>query len=561
MPTTDSKWDLPIKNKGKFKSYTNYKLVTASGSKEKAILNSGTYKGTKYTTTTDPGTGIRMVDNCYCVALGTYFTKGKYSGCGVGSKFLITTSTGKQYSVIQCDTKANKDTDISYHIYTTANNCITEFYYEKGKMPNKVAVAGSYGVLDQFSGYIVNVQPLSNDATGTNTTIDSNTNNSGSTIGEHELDREKLNPLIVTIDRNSIVNIDFDTLKKNDVVGVMIEAGYLYNSNHIKQSRYRNPRIDDQVKAVNRAGLSYALYAITRAKTTTEAKEELVELSFVINKYPPLLGVWIDIDLKSSIAINDRIVNTYKDYLVGLGLKSKIGIYATKSQLSKITWTKHCNDWSLWWVSHTKDMKIIDEVWSPEFFMLDDGVNKPVTAKYVTSGDDYQNPTGNYTEGVTGILSKPTKTGSYVSKSFPNYSDGSWHGGYDISVSTGTPVYAADGGVVYKSADITSPTFSDILNPSRPHNGGYYSYGRYVIVKCKTSNDHTYYMYYCHLSSRSVKQGDKINKGDLIGKSGNTGHSYGAHLHFEIRRDNDSHKVISPYDNFGKNYQNAKEYK
>lgn len=559
MAVIDSKWDLPIKNKGKFKSYTNYKLVTASGSKEKAILNSGTYKGTKYVTTTDPNTGIRMVDNCYCVALGTYFTKGKYAGCGVGSKFLITTSTGKQYSVIQCDTKANKDTDISYHIYTIANNCITEFYYEKGKMPNKVAVAGSYGTLDQFSGYVVNVQPLSKDAIGNSDNND--TVSSITVVEDNQLDRDKITPLIATIDRNSITNINFEELKKNDVVGVMVEAGYLYNSNHAKQSRYRNPQIDDQIKSINRANLPYALYAITRAKTTAEAKEELVELSFVINKYPPLLGVWINIDLKSSIDINDRIINTYKDYLVKLGLKNKIGIYATKSQLNKISWTKHCKDWFLWWVSHTADMKVIDEIWSPEFFMLNDGVNRPVTATYTINILYNVNTPSKYIAGVTGILGKPTKVGSYVPKRFPYYNNGSWHGGYDITVNSGTPVYAADGGEVYISKDITSPTYSDIINPNRPHNGGYYSYGRHVVIKCKTTNGNTYYMYYCHLSSRNVKKGDRINKGDLIGLSGNTGHSYGPHLHFEIRCDNDSHRVISPYDNFNRNYQNAKEYK
>ena len=37
-----------------------------------------------------------------------------------------------------------------------------------------------------------------------------------------------------------------------------------------------------------------------------------------------------------------------------------------------------------------------------------------------------------------------------------------------------------------------------------------------------------------HLSKRSVKVGQMVVQGQQIGKAGNTGHSFGSHLHFEI---------------------------
>ena len=58
------------------------------------------------------------------------------------------------------------------------------------------------------------------------------------------------------------------------------------------------------------------------------------------------------------------------------------------------------------------------------------------------------------------------------------------------------------------------------------------SYGNYVKIK----HDNKYYTLYSHMAYKSVtvKKGDKVKKGQVIGYMGNTGHSFGAHLHFEV---------------------------
>lgn len=45
-----------------------------------------------------------------------------------------------------------------------------------------------------------------------------------------------------------------------------------------------------------------------------------------------------------------------------------------------------------------------------------------------------------------------------------------------------------------------------------------------------------YIVYYLHLSERLVKKGDKLKKGDVVGIMGNSGFSFGKHLHFEVAK-------------------------
>lgn len=71
------------------------------------------------------------------------------------------------------------------------------------------------------------------------------------------------------------------------------------------------------------------------------------------------------------------------------------------------------------------------------------------------------------------------------------------------------------------------------------------SYGNYVKVK----HDDGYYTLYAHgaYNTVQVKVGDKVKKGERLMYMGNTGMSYGAHLHFELRNPNDVRIDPTPY--------------
>ena len=92
------------------------------------------------------------------------------------------------------------------------------------------------------------------------------------------------------------------------------------------------------------------------------------------------------------------------------------------------------------------------------------------------------------------------------------------HKGVDLAAPQGTPIYAAADGVVTVAAY-------------------HYSYGNYVSIYHGSADDgNTYATLYAHMSQApSVSTNQQVKKGDLIGYVGNTGYSFGNHLHLELR--------------------------
>lgn len=91
----------------------------------------------------------------------------------------------------------------------------------------------------------------------------------------------------------------------------------------------------------------------------------------------------------------------------------------------------------------------------------------------------------------------------------------SGHLAIDIAAGEGAPVYAADSGVVTMSA-----------------GGWNYGYGNVIQI----DHGNGYATLYAHLSQRNVSVCQSVSRGQLIGLAGNTGNSFGAHLHFEVRQ-------------------------
>ena len=96
-----------------------------------------------------------------------------------------------------------------------------------------------------------------------------------------------------------------------------------------------------------------------------------------------------------------------------------------------------------------------------------------------------------------------------------------YHSGLDIAAPFGKSIRAAASGYVTHS--------------------GWLSNGCGLGIIIKHSK---YETAYCHTSQTFVKKGDKIKRGQRIGRVGSTGHSTGPHLHFEVRKNNKTYNPL-----------------
>ena len=126
---------------------------------------------------------------------------------------------------------------------------------------------------------------------------------------------------------------------------------------------------------------------------------------------------------------------------------------------------------------------------------------------------------------------RPVK-GGFLNSSFgyrkdPIDNEIRFHQGQDITVKSGTPVYAPADGIVKRA---------------------YYAGGFGNHIKLDHGNGYT--TLFAHLSKIKVKHGQNVNRGDVIGLTGNTGRSTAPHLHYEIHHYGESKNPLDYFFHF-----------
>lgn len=112
---------------------------------------------------------------------------------------------------------------------------------------------------------------------------------------------------------------------------------------------------------------------------------------------------------------------------------------------------------------------------------------------------------------VNGVVTSP-----FGYRTHPIFGTTIYHSGIDIGVDEGTPVHAADAGVVVEADWISGYGYAVIID----HGNGLSTL-------------------YGHNSSLAVSAGQSVSQGQVIAYAGSTGNSTGPHVHFEVRSNGD----------------------
>jgi len=117
-----------------------------------------------------------------------------------------------------------------------------------------------------------------------------------------------------------------------------------------------------------------------------------------------------------------------------------------------------------------------------------------------------------------------TMSSGYGYRRDPVYGSSKFHEGLDFAASIGTPVFATADGIV----------------TCAERRGGY---GNCIDI----SHGYNYLTRFGHLSKILVEEGQKVKRGEMIGKVGSTGKSTGPHLHYEVRFKDEPQNPVNYY--------------
>ena len=293
----------------------------------------------------------------------------------------------------------------------------------------------------------------------------------------NEFERNILNTIN---DKINLKSLTIDNKKigyvanKTNVNDILLKVCDIYAKN--------NGISKDKIKSVNVKGnikLKDEVASVSKLDSIDELANKIVN----INK--DMLCMDIITNYKKVVNIEPSVkIERTNDMLLGES-KVKEGKLGKKEQSIKVT--------------YRNGQKINTEVLSEK--IIKDSVSKVV----------YKGTKSPMTSNKT-LLINPTRGGLVVTSAFGERW-GRHHNGMDIAGNMGDPIVATTDGVV--------------KNVFYEKDG----YGNVVILEHKGGIETRY----AHMSKSEVKEGEKVKKGDLIGRVGNTGRSTGPHLHFEVR--------------------------
>ena len=317
-------------------------------------------------------------------------------------------------------------------------------------------------------------------------------------------------------------SVDFQALKAAGIQFVLIRCGY--GSDYPFQD---DACFAENVRKADTAGMPWGAYLYSYAKNADMAKSEAAHTLRVLNGRKPAYGVWYDVEDSQQAGCDLAVIcDTYCRAMEAAGLY--VGIYSFLSWLRGKLGSPVLDKYDKW---------VAD--WDTSC-----GYGKPYgiwqfTDNLVIGGKAFD---GNYAYKDYPSLTKGGKPVSTKSRVFSSQENaitqgfGNGHGGVDLGWKTDpeTPIIAHSGGTV---------VFCQTGYGNDQGSSGNASYGNCV----KLRHPNGYFTLYAHLSGVKVSDGQQVEKGRQIGNMGNSGNSYGNHLHFEVRNTDDVRIDPAPY--------------
>ena len=219
-------------------------------------------------------------------------------------------------------------------------------------------------------------------------------------------------------------------------------------------------------------------------------------------KTPDIMG--------ASRHVDYTIENPHESLEVGIRYFSECMKYAKDNQIIEVKFVVQAYNFGIEFLEYikNKDVKNWKEEYAKEYY---DQHNQQGIVDYVNQVYKYYSvdvPSSN-----SGMI-VPTRIHLMNERYGWTYDPERFHSGIDLQCSTGADALAAKDGVVKEA--------------SWGYNGGF---GNVIILDHGDGVD----TLYAHLSNIHVSNGQTVTQGQVIGACGNTGFSFGAHLHFEVR--------------------------
>ena len=307
------------------------------------------------------------------------------------------------------------------------------------------------------------------------------------------------------VDISGPINVTVDALRRAGVEFVICKTGF--GSDYPGQ---QDSGIAKNLALLEKAGMPYGVYHYSYARDKQGGIDEAKHCLRLLGGYKPQYGVWFDMEDASTLGGDLKgAAQGFCETVEAAG--HTVGVYANTGWWKNRLTDPIFDRWPKWVAQYASECQIADrDIWQ-------------YTDKLVIGGQTFD---GDYCytafEGG-GKVSKSRVLETQENRITRGFGNG--HTGVDL----GWQTTQTDGILAHSDGKVV---FCQTGQKNNPGSSGNASYGNCV----KLDHGNGYYTLYAHLSDVTVKLGQQVAKGQVIGHMGNTGNSYGPHLHFEVRK-------------------------